>query len=125
MQTDKAGQEIMSILEMVEKKTITPEQAARLLEAMETEQPGATPRRTLHIAVTDTRTGRQKVDVNIPLGLVEVASRLGLTLGVKSAPQLADVNFDEIMTAIKNGADGEIVDINDEDERQRVVVALN
>jgi hypothetical protein len=78
----------------------------------------------LRINVTDTRSGRTRVNVSVPLGLVEIASKLGLSLGVKSAPALAAVNFDEIMTAIKDGAEGQIVDIVDDDDRQHVVVAV-
>lgn len=119
--------ETQRILEMVRDGKITPEEAAKLLEALEaSEQPQtrANRPRTLRINVTDTATGRSRVNVNIPLNLVQVASRLGLTLGVKHAPELADVDFDEIMAAIQNGAAGKIVDIEDEEDRQHVVVSV-
>lgn len=120
-------QETQSILEMLRDGKITATDAAKLLEALDAgDAPAAEPgrARTLRINVTDTRSGRSKVNVNIPLALVDVASRMGLSLGVKRAPELADVNFEEIMSAIKSGAQGKIVDIEDDDDRQHVVVTV-
>jgi hypothetical protein len=121
-------QETREILEMLRDGKITPEEAARLLEAIDASQappPRPGKAHTLRIKVTDTKTGRSRVNVAIPLGLVEIASKMGLTLGVKHAPELADVDFDEIMQAIKSGAAGQIVDIEDEHEGQHVVVTLD
>jgi hypothetical protein len=121
-------QEMQRVLEMLQAGQITPEQAAKLLEALDTGAVRQSPpgrKRTLRINVTDTRSGRTRVNVNIPLGLVEIASKLGLTLGVKRAPELADVNFDEIMSAINSGAEGKIVDIEDDDDSQHVVVTVD
>ena len=121
-------EEIQRVLEMLQAGQITPEQAAKLLEALDRadSQPAPPGRpRTLRINVTDTRSGRNKVSVNLPLSLVEVGGRMGLTLGVKRAPELADLNFDDIMTAIKSGAEGKIVDIEDDDDRQHVVVTVD
>ena len=121
-------EETQRVLEMLQAGQITPEQAAKLLEALDRAdaQPAPPGRpRTLRINVTDTRSGRNKVSVNLPLGLVEVAGRMGLTLGVKRAPELADLNFDDIMSAIKSGAEGKIVDIEDDDDRQHVVVMVD
>jgi hypothetical protein len=121
-------QETQRVLEMVQAGQITPEEAAKLLAALDAaavQPPQSGRRRTLRINVTDTRSGRTKVDVNIPLSLVEVASKLGLSLGIKRAPELADVNFNDIMAAIKGGADGKIVDIEDDNDSQHVVVMVD
>ena len=119
--------ETQHILEMVQQGKITPEQAAKLLEALDGPGAAAPPRRarSLHIAVTDMRSGRNTVNVNIPLSLVEAASKIGLTLGVKKAPELSNVDFDEILAAIKSGAAGQIVDIMDEQDHQHVTVSLD
>jgi hypothetical protein len=122
-------QETQSILEMLRDGKINADQAAQLLEALDAagasnaQQPAARARR-LRINVTDTRSGRTTVNVNIPFGLIEVASKMGLSLGIKRAPELADLNFDDIMTAIRNGAEGKIVDIEDDKDRQHVTVMV-
>lgn len=120
-------QETQRVLEMLQAGKITPEQAAQLLEALETSgAPGAQParRRMLRINVSDTVTGRVRVNVNLPMSIVDVASRLGMSLGIKHAPELADINFEEIMAALRSGAEGKIVDIVDDDDRQHVVVSV-
>ena len=120
-------QETKRILEMLQVGQITQTEAARLLDALENTKAPSAPRtspRTLRINVTDTRTGRAKVNISIPLSLVQVASKMGLTLGIKHAPELADVDFDEMFAAIKSGAEGKIVDIEDEEDRQHVVVMV-
>ena len=122
-------QETQSILEMLRDGKVTAEQAAKLLEALDAAATTSAPQpstraRNLRINVTDTRSGRTTVNVNIPFGLIEVASRMGLSLGIKRAPELADLNFDDIVAAIRNGAEGKIVDIEDDKDRQHVTVMV-
>ena len=64
-----------------------------------------------------------KVTVNIPLALVDV----GLKLARKFDPKLDEevlnqVDLDEIVEAVKNGAHGEIVDVDDEENQTKVKV---
>ena len=112
---------------MLQGGRITPQQAAELLEALEKSASAESPpprARMLRINITDTQSGRTRVNVNIPMSLIDVASRLGLSLGLKQAPELADVDFDEIMAALRSGAEGKIVDIIDDDDRQHVIVSV-
>lgn len=120
-------QETQSVLEMLQAGRITPEQAADLLEALDGAGAAGAPKtdaRLLRINVTDTRSGRVKVNVNIPMSIVDIAGRMGLSLGIKRAPELSDVNFEEILAALRSGAQGKIVDIVDDDDRQHIVVAV-
>ena len=64
----------MRILKMLEEGKINAEEAAKLLEALggraETGPAGKGERaRWFRVRVTDTKTGRKKVNINIPLGL--------------------------------------------------------
>lgn len=120
-------QETRRVLEMLQAGRITSAQAAELLEALESGGASAAAPsrpRTLHITVSDTATGRVRVNVNIPLSLVDVASRLGMNLGIKRAPELANIDFEQIVEALRSGAQGKIVDIVDDDDRQHVVVSV-
>lgn len=119
--------ETRQILEMTQQGKITPEEATRLLDALEPgpgRQANAKAERSLRIHVADMRTGRPRVNLNLPLRLVEVAGRMGLTLGLKQAPELANVDFDEIMAAITAGASGNLIDIEDAETRQHLVISL-
>ncbi len=120
-------EETQRILEMVQARRISPDQASKLLDALDAAaaQP-ARPRRarTLRVNVTDTRSGRTKVNVSIPLSLVEMASKMGISLGMMNDRRFPDVSIDEIMAAIRNGVEGKVIDIEDDKERQHVVITL-
>ena len=70
------------------------------------------------VRVTDLATGRNKVNVNIPMGLVNV----GLKMGARFAPDIEGINFDEVVAAIKSGSQGKIVDVVDEEDGERVEI---
>jgi hypothetical protein len=122
-------EERLQILKMVEAGQISAEEAAKLLAAMEAgaekEQdrdplPGFTgqPARWLRIRVTDEATGKRKVNVNLPIGMVNVAMKVGS----KFAPEIKDFNVDEIFEAIQSGAQGKIVEVQDEEDGERVEI---
>jgi len=119
-------EERLQVLKMVEAGQISAEEGAKLLAALESPpeptEGRSTPKRWLRVRVTDQRTGRRKVNVNIPLGLVEIASRMGVHFGAQRAPELRDINLNEIIAAIKSGAEGKIVDMEDEEEGEHVEV---
>ncbi len=123
-------QERIQILKMIENKQITAEEGAKLLAALgEVDQPekkGFTPSpstsgRWFRVRVTDLRTGKRKVNVNIPLGLVDV----GMKMGAKFAPAgLEGLDMQQIIEAIKAGGEGKIVDVEDEDDGEHVEVFI-
>ncbi len=122
------AEERMQILRMVENKQITAEDAAKLLEALD-QQPNGEPAapsaapsmqgRWFHVRVTDLRTGKRKVNVNIPLGLVDV----GLKMGAKFTPAgLEGLDMEQIMAAIRAGGQGKIADLQDEEDGEHVEI---
>ena len=125
------AEERMQILKMVENKQITSEDAAKLLAALEDkdrkgESPvpppsAATQGRWFHVRVTDLKTGKRKVNVNIPLGLVDV----GLKMGAKFAPAgLEGLDLNQIMAAVKSGSEGKIVDVENEEESEHIEIFI-
>jgi hypothetical protein len=52
------------------------------------------------------------------MGLVNV----GLRMGARFAPNVEGVNYDEIMTAIKSGQSGKVMDVTDEETGERVEI---
>ncbi len=123
-------EERMQILKMVEAKQITAEEAAKLLAALgekkgETPGPQPSPSTTgkwFRVRVTDLKTGRKKVNVNIPLGLVDV----GLKMGAKFAPAgVTGLDMNQIMTVIRNGGQGKVVDVEDEEDGEHVEVFID
>jgi hypothetical protein len=121
------AEERMQILKMIENRQISAEEGARLLGALE-DKPGVeaapppspnTRGRWLRVRVTDLKSGKRKVNVNIPLSLVDI----GLKMGAKFSPVgMEGLNMDQIMTAVKAGGTGKIVDVEDEEDGEHVEV---
>lgn len=120
-------EERMKILKMVEAEQISAEEGAKLLAALSSsskgkELPAAAPgqARWFRVRVMDLKTGRSKVNVNIPMSLVNV----GIKMGARFAPDIEGLDFDEIMEAIRSGVQGRIVDIVDEEDGERVEIFI-
>lgn len=116
-------EERLRILKMIEGGQVTAEQGAQLIEALGEPAARERPRagsqsRTLRVRVTDLSTRRQKINVTIPVSLVEV----GLKLGARLAPRVSGANTEEIMQAIEGGAPGRIFEMQDLDEGERVEI---
>jgi hypothetical protein len=125
------SEERMRILQMIQEGKITAEEGAKLLEALgKSKKPPVPPlpprpphapgrdARLLRVRITDLKTGKTKVNVNIPMGLVNV----GIRLGARFMPTSADVDLDEIMAAIDAGTTGKVVDVEEVEEGERVEV---
>jgi hypothetical protein len=116
----------MQILNMVAERTISTDEGAKLLAALEPEQkrePGPTMTgpsspRWFRVRVTDLETGRNKVNVNLPMGLVEVGARLG----ARFVPEMQGMDINEIVEQVRSGAHGKIIEVEDMEDGERVEV---
>ena len=117
-------EERMQILKMIEEGKISAEEGAKLLAALAAStKPGAPKRegggpKQFRVRVTDLNSGRNKVNINIPMSLVNV----GLKMGARFAPDIEGINFDEVMEAVRSGSQGKIVDVVDEEDGERVEI---
>jgi len=118
------AEERIQILKMVEAKKITPEEAAKLLETIEKtseqeqiREKGNAPR-WFRVKVTDMHTGRPKVNVSLPMGLVNV----GMRMGAKFAPDLDSSVIQEMVDAAKRGQRGKIIEVEDEESGEHVEI---
>ena len=121
------NEERLQILKMLEEGKVNAADAAKLLEAVDATEASLPVQvaRFLRVRVYDEKTGKNKVNVNLPFGLVEV----GLRLGVKFIPKdsgidLSSANLEELIKAVKEGVTGKIVDVTDEDEGVHVEVIV-
>ena len=122
--------ERMQILKMIQDGKISAEEGAKLLQALSTgtkadkqrppapPTPGGSDARWFRVRVTDLGSGKNKVSVNIPMGLVNVAMRMG----ARFAPNVENVNYEEMAAAIKSGATGKVIDVTDEESGERVEI---
>jgi hypothetical protein len=120
-------EERMKILKMIEEGKISADEGSKLLSALSDSrrgmpplrQPGsAGPARWLRIRVTDTRTGRSKASVQIPLALVDA----GMKIGAHFAPEVEGVDMTNVMEALRMGVTGKIIDVVDEEDGEHVEI---
>lgn len=124
-------EERMKILKMIEEGKISAEDGAKLLAALSSadarKQPSSSSpfaasgnNRSLHIRVTDAASGKAKVDVKLPMVLVDV----GLKIGARFAPQLGTEQMDAINEALRSGLSGKIIDVVDEEDGEHVEIFI-
>ena len=117
--------EKMQILKMVEESKINAQEAMELMSALEGNQDNIKPKKDakwLKVRVK-TMDDKDKVNVNIPISLVDV----GLRLATAYAPDLKKsgsdkIDVESIIEAVQNGAEGKIVDVEDEENQTKVKV---
>jgi hypothetical protein len=125
------SEERMRILRMIQEGKISADEGAKLLAALrdnrkETREAsvvinrGGSSKNWLRIRVTDMRTNRAKVSVNLPMGLVEA----GMKIGAQYAPELNGIDLAAILEEVKNGAQGKIIDVMDEEDGEHVEIFI-
>ena len=118
-------EERMKILKMIEEGKLSAEEGTKLLAALNVKRP-LSPRppgvpggaKWLRIRVTDTRTGRSKASVQIPIALVDA----GLKIGAHFAPEVDGVDMSNVMEALRSGVTGKIIDVTDEEDGEHVEI---
>jgi hypothetical protein len=129
------NEERLKILQMLQDGKITAEQAAGLLEALgEVKQEKASPRRErefnfstdsddkrwFRVQVTDTDTGKRRVNLRMPMGVVNS----GLKMGMRFVPEIEGVDVQDLLEMIGNGSQGKIVDVYDDKDGEHVEVFI-
>ena len=120
------SEERFRILQMISEGKITAEEGAKLLNALRSSESSSKGTREgsarwFRVLVTDVETGRVKVNVNLPLNLVSVATKMG----ARFSPEMEGLDWEELMTAIKEGAAGKIVEVEDDAGGERVEVFVD
>jgi len=117
----------MQILKMVAEKKITAEEGAKLLSALEPDKKkesqvvvvgGPSSPRWFRIRVTDLETGKSKVNVNLPMSLVNV----GMKMGARFAPEIEGMDMAQIFEQIQEGAQGKLIEAEDMEDGERVEI---
>lgn len=124
-----SSEERLKVLKMVQEEKISADEAAQLLETLEnsgtnkqTASSGGniSAGRWFRVRVTDTNSGKTRVNVRMPLGVVSA----GIKMGMKFTPQVEGLDPTELATLIQNGDVGQIVDAYDEDDGEHVEVFI-
>ena len=110
------------VLKMIEAGKINAAEGARLLSAVgQPTTPSDWSGRWLRVRVTNLSTRQPKVTVNLPIAWIT----LGLQIGARYHPELAQIDVREVLEAIRTDAGGRIVDVENEEEGERIEVYVD
>ncbi len=124
-----SSEERIKILQMIQDGKVSAADGAKLLEALNRGASGRGPAalpgggvggaegRYLRVRVTDTFSGKAKVNVNLPLSLVDA----GLSIASNFVPSVADI---DLMGAVRSGMTGKVIDVTDEEDGEHVEVFI-
>ena len=130
-----AMDERLTILKMIDEHKITADQGAQLLSAMEkpaSNEPSdqflkekgdksSGRARVFRVLITDTKTGKTRTSVTLPLSLV----KWGLKVGTQYHREINGVDFDEISDILTSGAEGKIIEVIDEEDGEHVQIFVD
>ena len=130
------SEERLKILKMIQEGKISAEEGVKLMEALEASgrvdqqaqagraasaQPaGSKGGRWFHVRVTDTNTGKTRVDVRLPVNLVNA----GVKMGARFSPEVQGLDMEQLMQYIQSGETGQIVDVYDDEDGEHVEVFI-
>jgi hypothetical protein len=124
-----ATDERMMILKMIEEGTVSADEGARLLSSLD-KGSSSTNRKIMpvtkgnakwfRVRVTNTKTGKNKATVSLPLALMD----WGLRVGAQFAPEVGNIDLGELSSLLSEGMEGKIVDVMDEEDGEHVEIFI-
>lgn len=132
------SEERMRILKMIHDGKITAEEGAHLIQALDTQKTPATAgtgrmtppaldgrggskaARWFRVRVTDTNTGKTRVNVRLPVSLLHA----GMKMGARFSPEVEGLDMDQLTQFINSGEVGKVVDVIDDEDGEHVEVFI-
>ena len=125
------SEERVKILMLIQDGKISASQGVQLLEALQDpdkdKAAGASGQskmtqgaRWFRVSVTDSDTGKVRVNVRLPVNLITA----GVKMGARFSPEVEGLDVEQLMVLIKAGEIGKIVDVFDEEDGEHVEVFL-
>lgn len=122
------SEERLRVLKLVEEGKISAAEAVSMLDAAA--NPGKDqghaqtvsnePARWIHVLVTDLDTGKARVNIRMPVNLVNT----GIKMGAHLSTEVNVLDVQQINEYVKNGVTGQVLDVLDDDEGERVQIFL-
>jgi hypothetical protein len=122
------SEERMKILKMISDGKISAQEGSQLISALSqrSEKANKVAKRSLssqmlRVRVTDMSTGKTKVNVNVPMKLVDA----GLNIAAQFTPEMENAQMMEaVKEALSENLTGKIVDVIDEEDREHVEIFI-
>ncbi len=110
----------LEILQAIAAGQVSAQEGARLLDALEGRRAGGV---SLRLRVVDLATQRPRLDVALPLAVLELCARLSLRLDALFGAG-GEIDPAAVWAAAREGADGVVAEVIDEESRQRVQLMI-
>nr|QCO92850.1 hypothetical protein [uncultured bacterium] len=126
------SEERLRVLQLIQDGKISAEEGIRLLESLDSatqaaagKPAGTTPTpgrgaRWFRVQVTDTHTGKTRVNVRLPVNVLSA----GMKMGARFSPEVEGLDMNQLMELIQAGATGQVLDVVDELDGEHVEVFL-
>ncbi|MBI1295128.1 hypothetical protein GC175_09230 [bacterium] len=116
------SEERIKVLKMIQDGKVTAEEGTRLLAALDKSRQragrssrGAAPNtgdgRWIRLRVSNARSGKTQVNMQIPIGLVS----MGLQIGGRFVPEMNKLDVGQLQAALQAGTRGKILEVESED----------
>lgn len=121
--------ERLKILKMIQQGQITAESGFKLLEQLDRApelpaQPasstGKSSARWFRVLVTETSTGKIRIDLRLPINVVTA----GMKIGAKFSPEVDRLDPEQLHDILVSGETGKIIDVYDETDGEHVEIFL-
>jgi hypothetical protein len=121
-------EERLRVLKLIEEGKISASEACCMLDAAanpnkdqaEAQAISSQPVRWIRVVVTDMDTGKTRVNVRMPVNLVNT----GIKMGAHLSTEINVLDTQQINDYIKRGITGQVLDVLDDDEGERVQIFL-
>jgi len=120
------SEERLKILTMIQEGKLTPEEGLRLLDALNKPAaqkpvtPITSPAKWLHVLITDTFSGKTRVNIRLPVTVLNT----GIKMGAHFSTDLGQKEMSQIMYAVRSGAVGKVLDVIDEEDGEHIEIML-
>jgi hypothetical protein len=124
--------ERLKILKMVQERKISAEEGIELLDLISEKTPkgnasnpdsdtlARTAAQWFRVVVTDTQSGKTRVNVRLPVSLVNA----GMKMGARFSPQIDGLNRKQLLDFLQSGTTGKVIDVLDDDGGEHVEVYI-
>lgn len=126
------SEERLRVLQLIQDGKISAEEGIRLLESLDSAAQAAAAKpavttqsmergaRWFRVQVTDTQTGKTRVNVRLPVNVLSA----GMKMGARFSPEVEGLDMNQLMELIQAGATGQVLDVVDELDGEHVEVFL-
>jgi hypothetical protein len=118
----------LRVLKLIEDGKISAAEGTRMLccpgepaiiEPAELKENGSSPR-WIRVLVTDIDTGKARVNVKLPVNLVST----GIKMGAHLSSEMQELNIQQINDYVKRGITGQVLEVVDDEEGEKVAIYL-